>query len=96
VDGFEVVDLGSSGVTEAGSMDVRVWPTPNNGLFQLAVPGHGPGTVTMFDGTGRQVLGALPINSEVMTVDTDLPDGVYHVVVLREGRRSVLPVVVAR
>ncbi|HRP00627.1 MAG TPA: T9SS type A sorting domain-containing protein, partial [Flavobacteriales bacterium] len=96
VDGFEVVDLGVSGMAEIGGMDVRVWPSPNSGLFQLAVPGNGPGTVTMFDGTGRKVLGALPINSDVMTVDTDLPDGVYHVVVLREGRRSVHRVVVAR
>jgi hypothetical protein len=96
VDVFEVVDLGSSGGAEAGRMDVRVWPTPNSGLFQLAVPGNGPGTVAIFDATGRQVLGALPIISDVMTLDTDLPDGVYHLMVLRDGQRSVLPVVVAR
>jgi hypothetical protein len=77
-------------------MDVRVWPTPNSGLFQVAIPGHGPGTVTMFDATGRKVLGSLPIDGDVMTMDTDLPDGVYHLMVIREGRRSVLPVVVAR
>ncbi len=96
VDGFEVVDLGVSGMDDTGSMDVRVWPSPNSGLFQLAVPGNVPGTVTLFDATGRKVLGALPINSDVMTVDTDLPDGVYHMVVVRGVLRWVQRVVVAR
>jgi hypothetical protein len=94
IDGFEVVDLGSTEATPDRTIGtLRVWPVPSNGEFNVQLEGSGNALLTLHDALGRQVWHGTTAGRSIVTVNAGLPDGPYRLTVVRDGvsvSRSVL------
>lgn len=97
VDGFEVVDLGSTEATPDRTLGtLRVWPVPSTGEFNVELQGTGNTSLTLHDAMGRQVWSGSTAGRSTVTVDAGLPDGLYRLTVVGNGGSVTRPVLIIR
>lgn len=90
--------IGSVGVTSNSAEEewLSVQPNPSNGLFQL-LPGDDRTamSVTVHDGTGRQVHPMFTVNGKRTALDLhELADGAYYLIATRNDDHRVLKLIV--
>ncbi|MGB5069385.1 MAG: T9SS type A sorting domain-containing protein [Flavobacteriales bacterium] len=87
------------GVEEAVSAEMRIWPNPNNGVFNVAFgDGAAPRSLSVRDALGRVVwTGNAPLGTGRLQVDLrNVSNGAYVLIAEGNGQRAVQRLVVQR
>jgi hypothetical protein len=85
IDDVSVIDVDSLvGVDEMEGLAMNVYPNPAKNFFTIET-GQGNGTLSLYDGAGRQVLSILLQSSKQNITLENVPAGVYVAALERDG-----------
>jgi hypothetical protein len=88
IDDVSVIDMDSlTGVDEMEGLAMNVYPNPAKNFFTIET-GQGNGTLSLYDGAGRQVLSILLQSSKQNISVVGIPAGVYVAVVEQKGKAA--------
>jgi serine protease len=99
---YDGILTGASLIQQAQQLTIGVFPNPANGLMYLNIniPETGPSEVGIFNLVGQEVIsvhkGSLPSGKHLFEVPTnELPNGVYYIRVINDGKNTTNKVVIS-
>ncbi|MEO8590928.1 MAG: choice-of-anchor B family protein [Flavobacteriales bacterium] len=91
LDLFQLTDEGVNAVAGIVREDALIIaPNPNDGHFEIILPGNGQGSFQLFDAVGKRVLDAQPLRPERSAVQVDVPTGIYSIRVTMADERVLV------
>lgn len=86
------------GISEMSGLDFKLWPNPNNGTFQIAVPTQEPFILAFYDAIGRLIFTNELEGSEQYTISlpNNLAPGSYRLLLSAMEEQYNMPIIIQR
>ena len=91
----DCVPIGVVGVGEHDSIEMNMYPNPNNGLFNIEFGTMFSGQLNIFDLSGRQVYSEMIMDMEMLQIElSDVPTGIYQIQALNSKYNLVRQLII--